>query len=156
VQQLFDAAMPFGRQVYLRSDHVTDLGDALIDAFLAQAAEVTSPLSSAIIWPLGGAVARVGEHATAFGHRDTPFDVIVFSIWTDPQEAERHLRWGRDFGAAMRPFSRGVYVNEMGAEGEERVGAAYNPQTYARLAALKRKYDPTNFFRLNQNIPPAH
>jgi FAD/FMN-containing dehydrogenase len=155
VQQLFDASMPFGRQVYLRSDHVTGLGDAVIDALLAQAAKVTSPLSTAIVWPLGGAVARVGEHATAFGHRDTPFDVIVFSIWTDPQEAERHLQWGRDFGAAMRPFSRGVYVNEMGVEGEERVRAAYNPQSYARLVALKTKYDPTNLFRMNQNIPPA-
>jgi FAD/FMN-containing dehydrogenase len=155
VQQLFDASMPFGRQVYLRSDHVTGLGDAVIDALLAQAAKVTSPLSTAIVWPLGGAVARVGEHATAFGHRDTPFDVIVFSIWTDPQEAERHLQWGRDFGAAMRPFSRGVYVNEMGVEGEERVRAAYNPQSYARLVALKTKYDPTNLFRMNQNIKPA-
>jgi FAD/FMN-containing dehydrogenase len=155
VQQLFDAAMPFGRQVYLRSDHVTDLGDALIDTILAQSARVTSPLSSVIVWPLGGAVARVDEHATAFGHRDTPFDVIVFSIWEDPAEAERHLQWGRDFGAAVRPFSRGVYVNEMGVEGEERVRAAYNPQSYARLVGLKTRYDPTNLFRLNQNIKPA-
>ena len=83
------------------------------------------------------------------------FSVVVFAIWTDPDEAERHLGWGRAFGAAMRPFSRGVYVNEMGAEGEERVRAAYNPASYERLVALKTTYDPTNFFRLNQNIRPA-
>jgi FAD/FMN-containing dehydrogenase len=100
-------------------------------------------------------VARVGEHETAFGHRNTPFDVIVFALWTDPREADRHLRWGREFGAAMRPFSQGVYVNEMGAEGEDRVRAAYNPASYERLVALKNRYDPTNFFRLNQNIRPT-
>jgi FAD/FMN-containing dehydrogenase len=154
-QRMFDAGMPFGRQVYLRSDHLTGLGDEVIDAIVTNAAAATSPLSTAIVWPLGGAVARVGEHETACGHRATPFDVVVFAIWTDPGEAERHLRWGRAFGAAMRPFARGVYVNEMGAEGEERVRAAYNPASYERLVALKTKYDPTNFFRLNQNIRPA-
>ena len=154
-QRLLDAGVPFGRQVYLRSDHLTDLGDEVIDAIVASAAAATSPHSVVIVWPMGGAVARVGEHETAFGHRATAFSVVVFAIWTDPDEAERHLGWGRAFGAAMRPFSRGVYVNEMGAEGEERVRAAYNPVSYERLVALKTTYDPTNVFRLNQNIRPA-
>jgi hypothetical protein len=127
----------------------------VIDAIVACAATVTSPLSIVGIVPLGGAVARIGEHETAFGNRTAPFDIIVFSIWTDPAESERHMRWGRDFGAAMRPFSRGVYVNEMGIEGEERVRAAYNPASYARLVALKDQYDPTNLFRMNQNIKPS-
>jgi len=155
VQQLFDAGMPFGQRVYLRSDHLVDLSDAAIDAIVGQAERVTSPLSVFVIVPLGGAVARVGEHDTAFGHRDTPFDIDVFSIWLDPAEDDRHLAWGRAFGQALQPFSRGVYVNEMGNEGEDRVRAAYNPSTFARLAQLKQKYDPTNFFRLNQNIRPA-
>ncbi len=111
--------------LYLRSDHLADLSDAAIEAIVTQAERVTSPLSVCVIVPLGGAVARVGEHDTAFGHRDTPFDIDVFSIWLDPAEDERHLGWGRAFGTALQPFSRGVYVNEMGNEGEERIRAAY-------------------------------
>jgi len=81
--------------------------------------------------------------------------IDVFSIWLDPAEDERHLGWGRAFGTALGSFSRGVYVNEMGNEGEERIRAAYNPATFDRLARLKRQYDPSNFFHLNQNIKPA-
>jgi FAD/FMN-containing dehydrogenase len=154
-QQLFDPSMPFGRHVYLRSDHLNGLGDATIDAIVANAAAVTSPLSAVVVLPLGGAFARVDELATAFGHRGAPYDVVCFSVWTDPQESERHMRWGREFGAAMRPFSIGVYVNELGAEGQERVRAAYHPAAYERLVALKAKYDPGNLFRMNQNIPPG-
>jgi hypothetical protein len=155
VQRMMDDAMPFGRHVYLRSDHLTGLGDDVIATCVGQAAAVTSPLSVAVIVPLGGAVTRVGEHDTAFSHRSTPFDIDIFSIWTDPHESDRHLQWGRGFGAALQPFSRGVYVNEMGSEGEERIRAAYHPDNYARLVALKTQYDPTNFWRMNQNIKPT-
>jgi FAD/FMN-containing dehydrogenase len=155
LQQLLDGGVPFGLQVYLRSDYLTELNDEVIDTIVAKAAGVTSPLSTVIVLPLGGAVGRVGELDTAFGHRDMPFAVVVFSIWTDPAEADRHLQWGRDFGAAMQPYSGGVYVNEMGVEGEARVRAAYHPQAYERLVALKNKYDPTNLFRMNQNIKPT-
>ena len=98
---------------------------------------------------------RVGEHDTAFSHRDTPFDIDIFAIWTDPRESDAHMKWGRGFGAALQPFSRGVYVNEMGSEGDERIRAAYNAKSYARLVALKNTYDPTNFWRMNQNIKPT-
>jgi FAD/FMN-containing dehydrogenase len=155
VQRMFDDGMPFGRHVYLRSDHLTDLSDEVIKVCVQRAVAATSPLSVVVIIPLGGAVARIGEHDTAFSHRDTPFDIDIFAIWTDPQESDRHLQWGRSFGAALRPFSRGVYVNEMGIEGEERIRAAYNPANYARLVKLKNTYDPTNFWRLNQNIKPT-
>jgi FAD/FMN-containing dehydrogenase len=154
-QRLTDAGVPFGQRVYLRSEHLQALSDAAIDTIVARAAGATSPLSFAAVYPLGGAVGRVGEHATAFGHRDTPFDIVIFSIWTDAREDDRHLQWGRAFGAAMRPFSRGVYVNELGVEGQARVRAAYNPQSYDRLVALKNTYDPTNLFRMNQNITPT-
>ena len=154
-QRLLDAGVPFGQRVYLRSEHLRTLSDAAIDTIVAHAAGATSPLSFVAVYPLGGAVGRVGEHATAFGHRGTPFDIVIFSIWTDAREDDRHLQWGRAFGAAMRPFSRGVYVNELGVEGQARVRAAYNPQSYARLVALKNAYDPTNLFRLNQNISPT-
>ncbi len=155
VQKMMDEAMPFGRHVYLRSDHLRGLDDDVIKACVQQTATMTSPLSVAVIVPLGGAVARVGEHDTAFSHRSTPFDIDIFGIWTDPRESDRHLAWGRAFGAALQPFSRGVYINEMGSEGDERIRAAYHPANYARLVTLKNQYDPTNFWRMNQNIKPT-
>ena len=155
VQKMMDEAMPFGRHVYLRSDHLRGLDDDVIKACVQQTAPMTSPLSVAVIVPLGGAVARVGEHDTAFSHRSTPFDIDIFGIWTDPRESDRHLAWGRAFGAALQPFSRGVYINEMGSEGDERIRAAYNAANYARLVTLKKQYDPTNFWRMNQNIKPV-
>ena len=156
VQQLFDAAAPFGlHQVYLKSDHLAGLSDEVIDTFVTHTTAVTSPLSVVVLFPLGGAVSRVGEHDTAFGHRDAAYDYVIYSMWTDPLESERHIRWTRDFWTAMQPFSVGVYVNELGNEGEDRVRAAYPSATYERLVALKNKYDPTNLFRLNQNIKPT-
>ena len=155
VQQLFDAGLPFGQRVYLRSDHLASLSDRTIDAIVDNARQITSPSSVAVIVPLGGAVARIGETETAFGHRDTPYDIDVFAIWTDPAEDERHLAWGRAFGSALQPFSRGVYVNELGDDGPSRIRDAYPTQIYDRLAKLKATYDPTNFFHLNQNIKPA-
>jgi hypothetical protein len=155
VQKAMDEAMPFGRHVYLRSDHLTGLGDEVVDTCVRHATAMTSPMSVAVIVPLGGAVTRVGEHDTAFSHRSTPFDIDIFGIWTDPRESDRHLKWGRDFGAALQPFSRGVYINEMGSEGDERIRAAYNAANYARLVTLKNQYDPTNFWRMNQNIKPG-
>lgn len=155
VQQLFDAGVPFGLQVYLKSEHLADLSDEVIDTLIAYAATVTSPLTSVILFPLGGAVGRVAEDATAFSHRNVAYDYVIYALWTDPQEAERHIGWTREFADAMHRFSVGVYVNEMGNEGEERVRAAYRPATYDRLVALKNTYDPTNLFRLNQNIKPT-
>jgi FAD/FMN-containing dehydrogenase len=155
VQRMMDDLMPFGRHVYLRSDHLVGLGDDVIATCVEHAGTMTSSLSVAVIVPLGGAVARVGEHDTAFSHRTTPFDIDIFAIWTDPLESDRHLAWGRGFGAALQPFSRGVYVNEMGSEGDERIRAAYNAENYARLVTLKNTYDPTNFWRMNQNIKPT-
>jgi FAD/FMN-containing dehydrogenase len=155
VQKAMDEAMPFGRHVYLRSDHLVGLGDDVIDTIARHGTAMTSPMSVAVIVPLGGAVTRVGEYDTAFSHRTTPFDIDIFAIWTDPRESDRHLKWGREFGAALQPFSRGVYINEMGAEGDDRIRAAYNAANYARLVQLKKQYDPTNFWRMNQNIKPG-
>jgi len=155
VQAMMDEAMPFGRHVYLRNDHLTGLGEDVIATCVRHTAAMTSPLSVVVVIPLGGAVARVGEHDTAFSHRQTPFDIDVFGIWTDPKESDRHLQWGRGFGAALQPFSRGAYINEMGSEGDERIRAAYHPANYARLVRLKNQYDPTNFWRMNQNIKPT-
>jgi FAD/FMN-containing dehydrogenase len=156
LQQLFDAAVPFGlHQVYEKSDHLAGLSDEVIDTFVTHTAAVTSPLSVVLLLPLGGAVSRVGEQDTAFGHRDTTYDYEIICMWTDPGESEQHIKWARDFWTAMQPFSVGVYVNQLGNEGEDRIRAAYPPTTYERLVALKNKYDPTNLFRMNQNIKPT-
>ncbi len=154
VQRLFDESVPFGLQVYLKSDHLGELDDDVIETFLANVGGVTSPLSIVLIFPLGGAVGRVGEMDTAFAHRKASFDYVIYSLWTDSHESARHIQWTRDFATAMQPYSRGVYVNEMGDEGEDRVKAAYTPATYERLVKLKNKYDPSNLLRMNQNIKP--
>jgi FAD/FMN-containing dehydrogenase len=102
-----------------------------------------------------GAAARVHPQATAFAHRHAQFALLLLATWSDPVESQKHLRWARESWEAMQPFSAGrVYVNYLGEEGEERVREAYGSH-YDRLVALKNTYDPTNFFRLNQNITPT-
>ena len=118
---------------------------------------LTSPKSYCIVFQLGGALARVGEDETAFSQRDAAHNVNINAVWTeDDPDAERHIAWARDFFDAMQPHARGrVYVNFLGDEGADRVRQAYGARKYERLVELKRTYDPTNFFRLNQNIPPG-
>jgi FAD/FMN-containing dehydrogenase len=101
-----------------------------------------------------GAVSRVGEHETAFAHRDSKFALNIISMWMSPAESDIHVQWADDLWQSMQPFwTGGVYSNFLGDEGRERVRAAYG-DNYDRLAALKSKYDPTNFFHVNQNIEP--
>jgi ubiquinone/menaquinone biosynthesis C-methylase UbiE len=114
----------------------------------------TSPLSMIHIHQLGGAMNRVGADATAFGHRDSGFVVNVLGMWPAPEDNEKHIDWARGLFAALQPYAHGAYINFLGDEGQERVRSAYGPN-YERLVALKNKYDPSNLFRLNQNIPPA-
>ena len=100
-------------------------------------------------------MSRVSQADTAFGHRNAQYNFIATSVWTDPGESEKHLNWALESWDLMRPFSTGgVYVNNLGEEGEDKVRAAYGPH-YERLVALKNKYDPRNFFRLNANIKPT-
>jgi FAD/FMN-containing dehydrogenase len=155
VQRLFDAAGTFGHQVHGRSGHLAALDDAVIDAIVAFAPRVTSPLSIVMISPLGGAVARVSDEATAFAHRGAAFDLAVSAVWDEPSDRARHIAWVEEFWRAVAPHTRGVYVNELGDEGRARVAEAYPLATYARLVALKNRYDPQNLFRLNQNIIPT-
>jgi FAD/FMN-containing dehydrogenase len=152
LQRLFDAAGVFGRLAFGRSGHLRSLSDEVMRVFMKHAMDITSPFSIAMISPLGGAVARIDEHATAFGSRQTSFDCAIDAVWVDPSETPRHVRWVENFWAEIRPFTSGVYVNELGDEGTERIRAAYHPLSYARLARIKRRVDPANLFRLNQNI----
>ena len=101
-----------------------------------------------------GAAARAAPDHTAFAQRDDHYALDILPMWSAHADTERCTAWAREFAAAVQPFSAGVYVNYLGDEGEARVRSAYG-SNYERLAALKKKYDPTNFFRMNQNIKPS-
>jgi FAD/FMN-containing dehydrogenase len=154
-QRLYDAAGVFGRSVRGRSGLLDALDDTVIDAVAERAPSIMSPFSIVMITALGGAVARVGESETAFAHRRAAYNISIEAVWTDSGEPATHVAWVEDLWAAVAPSCTGVYVNELGDEGAARVREAYPPATYARLAALKDVWDPTNVFDLNQNVPPT-
>ena len=133
------------------------LTDDAIDTLVEHGSALTSPKSYCIVFQLGGALTRVGAEDTAYSQRDAAHNVNINAVWTeDDPEPERHIAWARDFFDAMQPHaSERGYVNFLGDEGRHRVRAAYGERNYGRLARLKRVYDQTNFFRLNQNIQPG-
>jgi FAD/FMN-containing dehydrogenase len=154
--QAFGAPLyPSGRLNYWKSNFLNDLGDGAIETLINQFAAVPSPMSAVAIEHLGGAVARVDPDATAFGDRSAPYSVVITGEWVDPQESERNIQWVRDCWQAVQPHAKeSVYVNYLDTGEEDRVKAAYGA-SYERLAALKAKYDPANFFRHNHNVRPA-
>ncbi len=152
---MLDVGAPPGLQVYWKSGYLANLSDDAIDTIIAYAWSTRSPLSFTILPHLGGALSRIDEEETSFGDRYGQYAININAVWTDPQESDEHIRWAREFFASTEPFSTGsVYVNFLGNEGEKRIKAAYGEAKYERLVALKNKYDPTNFFSLNQNIKP--
>jgi FAD/FMN-containing dehydrogenase len=155
LQGILDDANPPGRRNYWKSNFLQKLTDDAIDTIIAHFSRVASPYTLVALEHLHGVVRRVGRDETACGSRDAEYSLGIFSVWTDRSEDERHIAWTRDYFSAMqRFFTGGVYVNYLGEEGEDRVRAAYGEEKYERLVALKRKWDPTNVFRLNQNIKP--
>ena len=153
---LQDASAPHGLCSYWKSDYLTGLPDDFIDLIVDRAGEMTSPASMLHLYQLGGAVARVDEDATAYAHRSAPYLFSIISAWTDPAaDPDPHIEWTRRFWSQLRPYAEGTYVNFLGDEGADRVRDAYGAAKYARLAAVKAEYDPTNLFRLNQNVEPA-
>ena len=154
-QALFGPAFPHGRLNYWKSGLTSRITDGAVETAVDYAARVPSPFTAIVFAGTLGAATRVGKAETAYAHRDAPYDLVILSGWEDPVETERNVEWTRDFFAAVRPeLSGGVYVNDLGDEGEARVREAYG-DNYARLAAIKATYDPTNFFRHNQNIAPG-
>lgn len=154
-QSMLDASWTAGAQNYWKAEYIRDIDESVIDAMVHGLDTITSPLSDFKFPTLGGAVARVPANATAYPFRDAPFVVNINARWTDADETPRHVAWTRDLWTALQPASAGgAYVNFMGEEGEGRVRAAYGLATHDRLRDLKRRYDPTNVFRLNQNIDP--
>ena len=156
-QQMFDPALPHGRHYYWKSHKLGPLTDDIIDLVAAHSERITSPLSTVGIFSFGGAVARVDENSTAFPYRDAAHDINIVASWLPEQsaDADRHRAWVREAFAALEPHSRGVYVNFTSDDASDRVRVAYTDEQWAKLTALKAKYDPTNFFRLNANIPPG-
>ena len=138
-----------------RSLFLETLDDAAIDTILERMAAPSSPMAMTQIRILGGAMARVGAEDTAFAHRDAGVLVVIITPFEDMAEAAVHAAWTQAYYEALRPRSTGVYSNFLEAEGEERIREAYPEATYRRLADVKRRYDPTNLFRRNQNIAPA-
>ena len=155
LQQAFDADFPFGLKNYWKSSNLATLSDDAIETMVAFMESAPSLKPMVFVERLGGAVARVPAEATAFGHREAEYDLIIAAIWGDDAEQEAHVDWARSFWEATQPYStESVYVNYLSEEGEERVRAAYGGEHYTRLVELKRKYDPENVFRHNQNIKP--
>jgi FAD binding domain/Berberine and berberine like len=155
LQSAPDASFPPGRRHYWKSSYLKHLSDEAIEVMVRFVSEMPSPTTGVGLQQMHGAASRVGPTTTAFPHRDEHYDFLILSQWTDPAESERNVEWTRSLFEAMQPFfEAGVYVNNLGDEGEDRVQAAYGVN-YDRLSTLKSLYDPTNLFRLNQNIPPA-
>jgi hypothetical protein len=154
-QAMFDPTFPHGRWYYFRSRDVAELSDDVIDIAVEHALRINSPHSGFPIFQLGGAVARVEEDATAFNGRAAGHTINLNGIAETGDDFAEQREWVRGLSAALEPHQTSVYVNFLMDEGQERVREAYGADKYERLSALKRKYDPDNFFRLNQNISPA-
>jgi FAD/FMN-containing dehydrogenase len=156
MQSLLDPLWGPGARNYFKAGWLRGLDDDAVDTLVRYHHEVTSPKTEIHVHQMGGAVAGVPAGATAFGDRSAPFLLnIIASTFTADGYPEA-VQWAQQFHAAMEPaLTGGTYVNFLSDEGEERVHAAYERETFARLQALKDEYDPTNLFHLNQNIPPS-
>ncbi|MDA9488499.1 FAD-binding oxidoreductase [Bradyrhizobium sp. CCBAU 11361] len=155
IQSGGDALFPRGRRYYWKAQFLREIGAGAIDALLDAYARAPNTSSLLVFQHVGGAIARVPTPDSPYANRDAAFDCFPVAIWDDPADDDANMRWARELWSAVRPYSTGgVYANNLGEEGEDRVRDAYG-ENYARLAALKTRYDPTNLFRLNQNIRPA-
>ncbi len=155
LQSLTDAGNPPGRRNYWRSENLSALPDDAIEALLARAETATSPFTVMILVPSGGAVAAVAEDATPLGGRSAPWQYHCYGSWVGGDDAG-HIAWVRETEQALRPWTSGrMSLNFISEANNDRVRAAFGEEKYGRLVALKDKYDPTNLFRMNQNVPPS-
>jgi FAD binding domain/Berberine and berberine like len=155
LQSLFDPLLPKGLQWYWKGAFVKELPDKAIDIHLRYAGKAPSELSLLHLYPIDGAVHRVGQNETAWSCRDATWSMVIAAIDPDPAKAGALTAWAREYWEALRPYTLGgAYVNFMMEEGEDRIKATYG-SNYERLVAIKSKYDPDNFFRVNQNIKPT-
>ncbi|MGD8682122.1 MAG: FAD-binding oxidoreductase [Lysobacterales bacterium] len=156
LQTMFDAGSGPGGRNYWKSNFMRELSDGAIDAIIERSSEPLAGEGTMVLLEhLGGAVSRVGPHATAFSNRDAQYNASILAGWTNPADDEKNIAWTRAYAKALQTFATGGgYINYMAAdEGAARVHATYEVN-YDRLVAIKQKYDPTNFFSGNQNIAP--
>ena len=158
VQGLAEASNPQGMRNYWKSNSLGDLSDELIDLVVDRYRSVPALHTHVAFEHLGGAVARVPDNATACHNRHWPFDFLIVGIWDNPEEDELNIDWVRSLWDDLRPFAGdGAYTNYMDVEkgeGDRQLRTAYGDETYNRLRAIKKQYDPSNLFRMNQNIRP--
>jgi FAD/FMN-containing dehydrogenase len=154
-QQAFDPLLTPGARNYWKSHNFAQLGEGAIDTIIEYAATLPSPQCEIFIGTIGGQTARVAPEAMAYSSRDARYVMNVHGRWESAADDERGIAWAREFFAKAQPFaSRGAYINFLTEEESDRIAFAYGA-TYQRLVELKKKYDPTNLFRMNQNIKPV-
>jgi hypothetical protein len=154
LQTMADHEFPHGRRYYTKSGYFQSLDDGSIERMVESLAAIPSPLSQIELAYLGGAAQRVAADETAFGDRGAPFVINLLGHWSHSSEDAANVEWVRQLFQTLRPaMTPGVYVNFMSGDEEGRVREAYH-ERWERLVAVKSKYDPANFLRLNQNIAP--
>lgn len=154
MQSLLGPSFPDGNQNYWKSTLQRELSDDAISAIVEHASRLSSPLSLIVLEYYGGAAGRVLSEATAFPHRNLPWDILFIAQWTDPAQTDIHRDWARSGEEVLRPFSANAHLlSALDVEAEDVINTAFGANL-PRLAAIKKKYDPTNFFRVNHNIKP--
>ena len=155
LQSMFDALYPPGLQWYWKADFVNELSDEAIRLHIQHGSQLPTMQSLMHLYPVNGAAQWVGKNDTAWSYREAIWAEVICGVDPDLANRDRIVDWARTYWDDLHPYSAGgAYVNFMMEEGEERVKASYR-DNYQRLAAIKHTYDPTNFFRVNQNIKPA-
>jgi FAD/FMN-containing dehydrogenase len=155
VQKLIEAGNQPGFQNYWKADMYPVLPDEAVDALVTAAAEPRSTMTTVLVQPQGGATARVPDGETALGWRGAKWSIHYLGMWADASDNEGQIAWVRNVADSLKPWAQqGTYLNYLSDEGEDRVKESFGPH-YKRMEELKNKYDPTNFFRLNQNIKPT-
>lgn len=153
-QSMFDPLYPPGLRWYWKADFVRELSDEAIALHVKHGSKLPTPLSSMHLYPINGAAHRAENHDTAWSYRDANFAEVIVAVAPDEKTDERMIAWAKSYWEDLHPYSAGgAYVNFMMEEGEERLKATYR-DNWDRLARVKARYDPTNFFRVNQNIAP--
>lgn len=155
IQTLFDGMLPPGLQWYWRADYFNELGPEVRAKHLEFGSKIPTPLSQMHLYPISGAAGRVGKEDTPWAYRDAKYAGVIVGVDPDPANAEKITNWCKDYWEALHPYSSGgAYLNFIMDEGQDRIKASYKGN-YKRLAQIKQKYDPANFFRVNQNIKPS-
>jgi hypothetical protein len=155
VQSMFDPLYQPGLQWYWRAHNFTELSDEAIALHVEHGSRIPTMLSTMHLYPVNGAAQRVGKNDTAYSFRDAMLAQVIVGVDPDPANADKITNWCKTYWDALLPYSAGgAYVNFMMEEGQGRVQATYR-DNYQRLARIKRQYDPTNFFHVNQNIRPS-